>query len=457
MDASHAAATAISPAAYWIAGGIFVTTFAIIISDKLHKTKVALLGAALTILLGVTTQVEAFHSPHLGVDYNVIYLLISMMLLVNILGKTGAFEWMAIKLAKVARGEPLRLMILFAIGTATASAFLDNVTTVLLVAPVTLLICDELDIDCVPFLIMEAIASNIGGTATLVGDPPNLIIASRAQFSFMDFIVHLAPVVVIMMIAFVIVLKFWFKGLHVDDAKKARVMTLDESGAIKNKPLLIKSALVMGLTLIGFLVHHAFHLEPASIALGGAAILLLISGLDPHEVLAEIEWSTLFFFIGLFIIIGGVVKVGIVTDLSNLVIKMTAPTEASMMTTTLVILWFSAFLSAVIDNIPYVATMAPLVADMAGTVLGNGQTGANVPVEVMHHPTVLPVWWALALGACLGGNGTAIGASANVVVLGMAERAGKKVSFIRFMKFGMPVMILTIIISHIYLYVRYYM
>ena len=456
MDAASHAATAISPALYWTACGIFVLTFALIISEKIHKTKVALIGAATTIVVGILTQLEAFHSPHLGVDYNVIFLLISMMIIVNVLGKSGAFEWMAVRLAKKAKGQPYTIMLFFVVATAVLSAFLDNVTTVLLFAPVTLLICDELDLDPVPYLIMEALASNIGGTATLIGDPPNLIVASRAQLSFMDFVIHLAPVVVIMMAALLIVTRFLFGGLKVSEEKRLHVMQMDESRLIKDPALLKKAGVILGLTIAGFISHSALHIEPATIALGGAALLLLVSRLDPHEVLAEVEWPTIFFFIGLFIVIGGIVKVGLVGDLSSFVIEVTKPNAESMFMTSMVILWFSGFLSAFVDNIPYVATMAPLVTEMAGQVLQNGASGTEVTTETLHHPVLMPVWWSLALGACLGGNGTAIGASANVVVLGIADRAGKHVSFLRFMAYGMPVMILTLVISTFYVWLRYY-
>ncbi len=456
MEAAHHAAPVVSSTVYWTACGIFLLSFALIISEKIHKTKIALIGASVTILLGILTQTEAFHSPHLGVDYNVIFLLISMMLIVNILGKSGAFEWMAVRLAKTAKGEPYTIMVFFVVATALLSAVLDNVTTVLLFAPVTLLIADELDLDPVPFLIMEALASNIGGTATLIGDPPNLIVASRAQLSFMDFVIHLAPVVVILMIAFLVVTRVLFGGLKVSEAKRAHVMQMDESRLIKDPVLLKKAGVVLSLTILGFLLHNTMHLEPATIALAGAALLLLVSRLNPHEVLAEVEWPTIFFFIGLFIIIGGIVKVGMVADLSVFVIEVTKPSSDSMFATSMVILWFSGFLSAFVDNIPYVATMAPLVTEMAGQVLQGGAAGTEVTLETLHHPVLMPVWWSLALGACLGGNGTAIGASANVVVLGIADRAGKHVSFLRFMAFGFPVMVLTLAMSTVYVWLRYY-
>lgn len=455
MESANPAAV-VSSTAYWTACAIFVFTFALIISEKVHKTKLALAAASVTIVLGILTQVEAFHSPHLGVDYNVIFLLIAMMLIVNILGKSGAFEWMALRLAKQAQGRPYAIMLFFVVATATLSAFLDNVTTVLLFAPVTLMICAKLELDPVPYLIMEAIASNIGGTATLIGDPPNLIIASRAQLTFMDFIVHLTPIVVILVIAQVIVTRFLFGGLKVSEEKRLQVMAMDDSGLIKDKPLLKKAGAVLALTIVGFVLHNLLHLEPATIALTGAAVLLLISRLEPHEVFAEVEWPTIFFFIGLFIVIGGIVKVGLVADLSRQLIALTDPTADSMFVTSMAILWFSGILSAFVDNIPYVATMAPLVAEMAGQVLQDGASGAAVTTATLHHPVLMPVWWSLALGACLGGNGTAIGASANVVVIGLAERAGQRVSFLRFMAYGAPIMLLTLALSTVYVWLRYY-
>lgn len=447
---------AADPMHYWMACGIFVVALALIVSEKVHKTKVALLGAAVMLLLQIVTQVEAFHSPHLGVDYNVVFLLIAMMILINILGRSGAFEWTAVKLAKLAKGRPFPIMAMFIVFTAVFSALLDNVTTVLLFAPVTLLIADELELDPVPFLVMEAIASNIGGTATLIGDPPNLIIASRSQLSFMDFFVNLAPVVVVMLAALLVIAWLLFGRMEVGERRRQHILGMNESRLIKDRVLVRQSVVVLGLTTLGFALHGALHLQPATIALAGAAVLLLISKADPHEVLAEVEWPTIFFFIGLFIMVGGVVKVGIVADLSNLVIDATAPTADSMFATSMTLLWFSGVLSAFLDNIPYVATMAPLVSDMAGTVLGDGHDAGGLGREILHHPVLLPVWWSLALGSCLGGNGSPIGASANLVVLGVAERSGRKVSFLKFVAYGFPIMLLTLAIATIYVYLRYY-
>lgn len=451
---AHGAASSVQ---YWAACAVFIVSLALIVSEKVHKTKVALLGAAIILLTGITSQDEAFYSHHLGIDYNVIFLLIAMMIMINVLGRSGAFEWCAVRLAKAAQGRPYPIMVMFVVFTAVFSAILDNVTTVLLFAPVTLLLADELELDPVPFLIVEALASNVGGTATLIGDPPNLIIASRSQLSFMDFLVNLAPAMLVMLGALILVTRLLFGKMSVDEERRRHVLQMDESKLIKDPALVRKSVVVLGLTTVGFMLHGVLHLEPATIALGGAAVLLLISKLDPHEILAEVEWPTIFFFIGLFIIIGGVVKVGMVGDLAQFVIQLTEPTQTSMLGTSMVILWFSGILSAFLDNIPYVATMAPLVTGMADAVFHQGTAGSQLPLETLHHPVLLPVWWSLALGSCLGGNGSPIGASANLVVLGVAERAGRKVSFMRFVAYGMPVMLLTLAISTVYVYLRYYL
>jgi len=436
---------------FWVATCIFVVCYAAIVSEKIHKTKVALAGAALTLILKVVTQEDAFHSVELGVDWNVIFLLISMMIMVNIMSKTGVFQYVAIKAAKLGRGNPFSIMVIFSVITAIASALLDNVTTVLLLAPVTLLIADELEIDPVPFLITEALASNIGGTATLIGDPPNIMIASKAGLNFMDFIVHIAPIIVLIMIVWMIIWKIVFgKRLHVSEHLKVRIMGMNEREMIKDPKLLKKSGVILGLTILGFMLHGFLHFEPATIALAGAATLLLVSGEDPHHILVEVEWPTIFFFIGLFIIIGGTVKAGMISFMSVEMIKLTAPTADNTLVLSMVMVWFSGIASAIVDNIPFVATMNPLLVEMAEKIFGG--TG----VDALQHAKMLPVWWALSLGACLGGNGTAIGASANVIIVGMAEKAGKPISFVRFMKYGVPVTMLTLAISTAYIYIRYY-
>jgi len=437
--------------AFWTATLIFVIAYAAIVSEKIHKTVVAICGASLMLLFKILDQHEAFHLEEFGVDWNVIFLLIGMMIIINLIRPTGFFEYIAIKSAKAGRGEPVRIMIIFALVTAGLSALLDNVTTVLLIAPVTLFIADALDVDPVPYLIIEALASNIGGTATLIGDPPNIMIASKARLTFMDFLMHLTPVVVIMMAVLVVIIKLVFGNrLRTRPELRQRVLAMDEKEAITDLPLLKKSLLVLTLVLIGFVFHGPLHYEPATVALFGAGLLLLLSGTkEPHRVLAEIEWPTLFFFIGLFIIIGGVVKVGLIEWMST---QMLTLTHGNLFGTSMLLLWFSAIASAIIDNIPYVATMNPLVIDMARN-LWPGETG----VALLQHPDLMPLWWSLALGACLGGNGTPIGASANVIVVGMSERAGKRISFMRFVAYGLPIMLLTVFIAMIYIWLRYYL
>jgi Na+/H+ antiporter NhaD/arsenite permease-like protein len=436
--------------AFWTATAIFILAYALIISEKIHKTVIALSGAALMIVLGIVTQEEAFSSPELGVDWNVVFLLFSMMVIINIMRPSGIFEYIAIKAAKLARGRPFMIMAVFSVVTALISAILDNVTTVLLMAPVTFLICQALELDVVPFLITEVLASNIGGAATLIGDPPNIMIASKAQLDFMSFICNLTPVIVVVLAAYVVTIKFIFgKKMTVREDLRQRVMAMDEREAIKDTVLIRKSLIVLAFTMTGFVLHGMLHLEPATIALAGAAALLLVSGTkEPHHIFSEVEWNTLFFFIGLFIIIGGVVKTGLIALMSAEVLEIT---RGSLFATSMVVMWFSAFASAFIDNIPYVATMNPLIIDMAKQLWPDLHG-----TSLLHHPDLLPLWWSLALGACLGGNGTAIGASANVIVVGMAEKMGSPISFGRFMLYGMPLMIESVVISMVYVWLRYY-
>lgn len=435
---------------FWTATVLFILMYAAIITEKIDKTVVAIFGAGLVLMFKILDQHEAFHTEEFGIDWNVVFLLISMMTIVNLIRPTGLFEYVAIKSAKFGRGEPLRIMLIFAVITAVFSALLDNVTTVLLIAPVTLFIADALEVDPVPFLIVEAIASNIGGTATLIGDPPNIMIASKAKLDFMDFIINLAPVVIVMMVALLIVIRLVFgKRLSVSSELKERILAMDERAAIKDKVMLTKGLLVLTLVLIGFVFHGVFDYEPASIALFGAGLLLVISNTrHPHKILAEIEWPTIFFFMGLFIVIGAVVKVGLITFISAEVL---AITEGNLLGTSMLVMWFSAFASAFVDNIPYVATMNPLIINMAHNLWPDLHGTA-----LLHNPDLMPLWWSLALGSCLGGNGTAIGASANVIVVGMAAQNGKKISFLRFMAYGFPIMILTVAIAAVYLWLRYY-
>lgn len=434
---------------FYLAIIIFFAVYVFIVIEKWHKTVIALAGASVVLLLKILSQHEAFQTEEFGVDWNVIMLLVSMMIIVSIMRETGIFQWTAIKSAKLAKGEPFRIMAILCVVTAVLSALLDNVTTVLLIAPVTIVLANHLDIDPVPFLISEVLASNIGGTATLIGDPPNIMIASRAHLTFNQFILNLGPVVLIILVVYLFTIRFvWGSRLKVRPEMKERLLAMDESQMITDPVLLKKSLFVMGLVILGFGLHGMLGLQPASIALGGAALLMLLSGREPHKVLHEVEWTTLFFFIGLFIVVGGLVKVGAIGLMSQKVLDLT---QGNMFATSMFILWFSAIASAVVDNIPYVATMNPLIVDMA-----KGLWPDETELELLHHVDLLPVWWSLALGACLGGNGSAIGASANVIVCGVAERAGYPITFWRFTLYGFPLMVESVIIASIYVWLRYY-
>jgi Na+/H+ antiporter NhaD/arsenite permease-like protein len=436
---------------FWIATVIFFAAYAMIISEKLHKTVVAIFAASLMLVLRIVEQHEAFHVEELGVDWNVIILLISMMLIINLMRPTGIFEYIAIRSSKWGQGDPFRIMVIFAAVTAVLSALLDNVTTVLLITPAAILIADALEVDAVPYLISSALASNIGGTATLIGDPPNLMIASRAQLTFMDFIINLAPIVVVLMIMYLLVMKLiWGRKLVTRDELKERIMQMDEREAIKDPDMLRKSLAALALVLAGFIFHGILHFQPATIALFGAGLLLLLSRThEPHHVLSEIEWPTIFFFLGLFIIVGGVVKVGLIKRMSIQILELTG---GDLFATSMIVMWFSAIASAVVDNIPYVATMNPLIVDMARQ-LWPDLSG----VQLLQHPDLMPLWWSLALGACLGGNATIVGASANVIIVGLSEKAGRKISFWKFMAYGTPVMIVTVAVSSLYVWIRYYL
>lgn len=412
---------------------IFLVIYGIIISEKINRTAISLFGAIVMIILGILNQEQAIEH----IDFNTIGLLVGMMIIVNILKRTGVFEYLAIRAAKKAKGDPWKILVLFAIITALSSAFLDNVTTILLIVPVTLVITDTLDTNPIPFMFTEILIANIGGTATLIGDPPNIMIGSATGLGFVDFLVNLAPVVIVISFVVLFLLKLIYKDfLKAKDENKQKIMKMDESITIKDKLLLKKSLIVLFLTILGFMVHAQFHLESATVALGGAALLLVISKIDPEEILFEVEWTTIFFFMGLFILVGSLVEVGVIDNLAK---KMLELTKGNLFVTTLTILWVSAIASAFLDNIPFVATMIPLIKAMTAS----GQLDAN------------PLWWALALGACLGGNGTIIGASANVIVTGIMAREGRPVSFMSFMRIGFPMMIVSIIISTIYLILFY--
>lgn len=412
---------------------IFILTYAAIISEKINRTVIALFGAVLMIVFQVLPQKQAFNV----VDFNTIGLLIGMMIIVIILRKTGIFQYMAIKTAKASGGDPWKIFLMFSIITAIASSLLDNVTTILLIAPVTLVITDTLNLDAFPFLFAEIFAANIGGTATLIGDPPNIMIGGETGLGFLDFLYNLTPIAIVVFIITLVLMKFIFrKQFKVKEEDKLKVLEFDEHKAIQNKKLLVQSGIVLGITIIGFILHQALHLESATIALFGAVLLLLISKLEPDEVLMEIEWSTVAFFVGLFILVGALEEVGVIRVLAE---KLVALTQGDLLITSMLILWFSAIVSAFVDNIPFVATMIPLIQNM----------------QSISGMDVTPLWWSLALGACLGGNGTIVGASANVIAAGMLEKRGNKIGFVKYMKLAFPLMLVSIIISTIYLIIFY--
>ncbi|MEU7821534.1 ArsB/NhaD family transporter [Catellatospora sp. NPDC049133] len=423
----------------WLAVAVFAVAYVFIATEWVHRVSAALGGAVVMLLIGATDAEHAFFSPESGIDWNVIMLLIGMMLIVAVLRRTGLFEFVAIWAVKRARGRPYPVMVLLVVLTAVASAGLDNVTTVLLVAPVTLFVCDRLGLPAAPFLIAEVMASNIGGTATLIGDPPNIIIASRSGLTFNDFLNVLAPVVVILLIVFLGLCRWLFRdAFRSDSAKVAAVMAMRERDAIRNPRLLAVSLVFLAAVLAAFMLHTVLHLEPAVVAIVGGLLLLAASRLDPDEIARDVEWHTLIFFAGLFVMVGALVNTGVIDTVSAAAVD---AVEGRLWGATMLLLWASAALSAIVDNIPYVATMSPIVADL---VKADGTPQGNV------------LWWALALGADLGGNATAIGASANVVVLGIAERAGKPISFWQFTKYGLIVTVITVAICVPYLYFRFF-
>ncbi len=425
-----------------VAIAVFVLAYVGIVTEKIHRTIAAILGAVALMALGAIHQHVAFREH---VDLNVIFLLAGMMIIVNIMSKTGVFEWLAISLAKIARGRPVYIMILLALSTAVVSAFLDNVTTVILMLPVTLLLAQQLKINPVPFLICEVLASNIGGAATLIGDPPNILIGSAAGLSFNDFLIHLGPVIVIILAVFTVGLYFIYrKRLQVSIEVRARIIEMNPARAITDKALLIKSLAGLGLVLVGFFLHSLLGLEPATIALGGAALLMLITKTDPEKVFREVEWTTLFFFVGLFILVGALVERGVIDTLADFALRQTG---RNIWLTTLGLLWFAAIASAIIDNIPFVVTAIPLIKTIAPEIARTND---------LETATVLGIlWWTLALGACLGGNGSIVGASANVVVADMAKKHGHRITFLQFAKYGIPCTVMALFISSIYLVVRY--
>lgn len=416
---------------------IFVLVYILLASEKVEKSVAAMLGASAVILGGLIPFEEAMRA----IDLNVIFLLVGMMTCVAILAETGFFEWVAISVAKAMNGRPVPILIMLLVVTMVFSALLDNVTTIILLAPVTILITQLLELPTLPFLILEALASNIGGTATLIGDPPNIIIGSRAELTFNDFIHNLTPGVLVIAIIFVITaLMLLKKHLHVSDQVRTRVTDACPKLAIRNAKKMKRSLIVFGLIFVGFFTHHHLGVPPGIVALAGMGLMLLSCRTKSEKMLKHVEWDAILFFIGLFIIIGALEHNGVIDLLAKGMLDLCGD---NLMLTTMVVLWGSAFLSAVLDNIPFVIVMMPLIQKLLVDT-GASPTGSN------------PLFWALALGACLGGNGTIIGASANVVVSKIGERNGYKITFMHFMKWGFPFMIQSILIAMVYLWIRYF-
>lgn len=428
----------------WFATILFAGTYLVIMTEKVNRAIVALLGAGLMIISGVLTQEAAVR----GVDFNTLGLLTGMMVIVAVTRKSGVFQYVAIWSAKKVNAQPWGILLMLASITALFSALLDNVTTVLLTVPVTLLITEELKVKPYPYLFATIFASNIGGTATLIGDPPNIMIGSAAHLSFNDFLVNLAPVIALIFVATLLpIFMIWRKEFTATEAARQRVMGFDEKEAITNSTLLKQSLFVLALVIGGFVFAHPLGVEPATVALFGAALLLLLDNFrrapeeqskGVHNAFGEVEWVTIFFFVGLFVVVAGVEKAGLINLMAH---ELLAITHGDPVTTSMAVLWGSAILSAVVDNIPYVATMIPLIKSMAPALGGAAHLD--------------PVWWSLSLGACLGGNGSLIGASANLVVAGFADRAGCQIRFVPFLLTAFPLMLMSILISSIYIYWRY--
>lgn len=425
-----------------VSASLLILAYIFIALEKIPKVTIALLGGALTIVLGLVSQTKALGdgiNPHYFInfiDFNVIFLLVSMMVIVSITTRSGVFNWIANELLKFTKGHPVKVLCALGLFTAVTSAFLDNVTTVILIMPITFAIAKKLDIDPIPFLLTEIFSSNIGGTATLIGDPPNIIIGSAGGLSFIDFIKELTPVILVIMCVVLTVLGFIFrKKLHASQDKMDEVAKIDNSHTITDKALMIRSTLILALVILGFMLHDVTHIETCVVAMLGASILLIFE--KPNEILQDVEWNTIFFFIGLFIIIGGLEASGGIKLMAEWILKVTQGSQAA---TSMIILWASGVISGIIDNIPYTATMAPMLVEIEKTM---GATYAY------------PLWWALSLGACLGGNMTIIGAAANVIVSENAAKSGHPISFMRFLKYGVGVVAISLLISTAYIYLRF--
>jgi Na+/H+ antiporter NhaD/arsenite permease-like protein len=416
----------------WIAGTIFVVAYVLIALERFDRTLVALLAGLGVIALGILDQHEAFEA----IDLNVIFLLAGMMVIASIVAQTGFFEWLAIRSVRLSRGDPLRLLLILCTVTAVLSAFLDNVTTVVLMTPITLSVAGRLGVSPIPYLVSQVLASNIGGTATLIGDPPNILIGSAAGLDFAAFLLNLAPVTVVIFVAFVGLMVLLFRNeLQVPTARREAALEATEGRTITDERLLRRSLVVVGSTVVGFLFHGVLGLEAATIALLGATVLMLVGRIEPHEAFREVEWSTLFFFVGLFVLVAAVVHVGIVGGVAD---RLADATRGDAALASIALLWFSAMASAIVDNIPYAATAIPVVQRLAADGMASE-----------------PLWWSLALGACLGGNLTIVGASANVVVANFAARSGHPIGFFQFFRYGVTVVLASLAISTVYVWLRY--
>ena len=425
-----------------ISATLLIVAYIFIALEKIPKVTIALLGGAITIILGLVSQTKMLDGaidPHYFVnfvDFNVIFLLVSMMIIVSITTRSGVFSYIANELLKFTKGHPIKVLIALGLFTAVVSAFLDNVTTVILIMPITFSIAKKLEINPIPFLLTEIVASNIGGTATLIGDPPNIIIGSAAGFAFMDFIKELTGVVAVILIAVILMLVLCFRKILVADENKMKeVVKIDNSKTITDYNLMIRSMIVLSLVILGFILHDVIHIETCIVAMLGASVLLLFE--KPTQILQDVEWNTIFFFIGLFIIIGGLEASGGIKLMAEWILNVT---EGSKTATAMIILWASGIISGIIDNIPYTATMAPMIAEIQKVM------GANY---------AYPLWWCLSLGACLGGNMTIIGAAANVIVSENAAKEGHPIAFLKFMKYGVAIVMISLVISTIYIYLRF--
>ena len=426
-----------------IAVAIFLVTYAIIIFEIIPPSIAAFCGGLLMVLTGILSEEKAFHS----INMEVIFLLVGMMIIVHIMSETGVFQWVAITVAQLVKGRPFGLMALLVIITAVFSAFLDNVTTILLIAPVSIVLTEQLNLDPIPYLISEVMASNIGGTATLIGDPPNILIGSAAHLSFNDFLINLAPVVLINMVVFMATIwLIWGRKLKVSRDLRARIMELDASRSLKDKTLLTKSGIVMGLVILGFVSHSFIGIGPSVVVLLGAFGLMIITKKSPEALLEKVEWNTLFFFMGLFILVEGIVEVGVLKIVANKALHLTG---GDLGVTSILILWLSGILSGIVDNIPYTATVIPMIKNELIPSLT--QLNPDIAPEVIQYA----LWWALSLGACFGGNGTLVGASANVVAAGIAAKNKTTISFMRFTKYGVLITLESLLISTAYLWFRY--